>query len=73
MCQKRCPNGKFLLVIPAIRDQLSIELYDAVIHAGTFEASGVPIPDVSDKNAGLIKHLVNRRGLYQDPEVAKNG
>ena len=65
--------GKFPLVISAKRDQLSTRLYEAVIHAGTFEASGVPIPDVSDKNAGLIKHLVNRRGLHQDPEVAKNG
>ena len=34
---------------------------------------GIPIPDVSDKNAGLIKHLVNRRGLHQGPEEAKNG
>ena len=65
--------GKFLLVISAKRDQLSVELYDAVIHAATIEASGVSIPDVSDKNAGLIKHLVNRRGLHQGPEEAKNG
>ena len=65
--------GKFPLVISATRDQLSTRLDEAVIHAAPIEASGVSIPDVSDKNAGLIKHLVNRRGLYQGPEGAKNG
>lgn len=32
--------------------------------------NGLPIPDVSDKNRGLIKHLVNRRALHGvEPEV----
>ena len=32
--------------------------------------NGLPMPDVSDKNRGLIKHLVRRRALYGVDEVA---
>lgn len=32
--------------------------------------NGIPVPDVTDKNRGLINQMMRRRGLYREPESA---